>query len=826
MMRPNRIVMNKTGQKICITLQNGSGTIGARASSKFTDDEDFEATAVKLGIPEKTLRDAVGAFERGQSEVDLQTLDNTVWMRPIHSSNSIPFFGGDYVEALAEALKADETEMQEPVLFWDDIRSMAALDLDAKEGYEFDDMKLLGLENVPTPVFSWVTKSGGLRFVYHAQDPFTAEEVAAVAYLCLMQTVPNVGIEIKRETRHPAYLAANGMGCGSVVRRLQSFDANHLRRWLQMYSAGDDEVIAWLNEKGLSLGTRYDHERCPIDPAHLSHGQPVMVGDKGIYCFSCEARGVTAGSSRPGFFPYTYLCGTSTSSVVYRCMENAVHWEHAKYILTERLDLADRYATLVYSAGMLLHQWPREVITRVFAVGKNLVRMNDRWCNVNGETYSKDIKPLLATLPACCHLKGDKLVQDKAKLTIFDQTFDLGRYGYPSVQPIYGLQIWGHHIRDPGPTIRAVIQSRELSDDSMVKFRPTYRSLRDEEAAWQIVESVFPGISRPYTKLLIAARGIVEGGMSMPPMIFVTGPTGVGKSLSVFVAASMCGDKNTEVVWTTNTERLRQSIIDARGSFVTFNEVLKESQRQTKNATQAMDFCLNLTPDSVSHYMYVGPVRMGRLPVLVWTDTDLPASVKGDAQLARRIVHVHLTGTVDWEASLKQAGIGHPSAFRVSDQRYAEACNVIVSSVIDEYFRHPTTLEDIAATLDFSRISKSEEAEDSRLELARFFDLVLKAPEATGDDALKWRGRGWKIIRRDLETELRNLWLSICDSPDTFASSRRCTEVDWQKLVKTTQPTIFECRGNSTTGNSTKVAVRFKGTLGSKVKYLVNEELL
>jgi len=695
-------------------------------------------------------------------------------------------------QAFDQALNA-ELDYAEPVIFWDSCTDLAALDFDPVAGCELDLAQLLTLEGIPVPIYSWITKGGGLRLIYTSQEPFTAEEIAAVAYLSLMAK-PYQSIEIKHETRHPKYEARDGTNCSEVIIRQQQFEPHHLQRWLHMYSVLDQEVQDFLESVGMQANVQYDHSHCPAAPDRASHGKPVIALEKGIFCHSCEAYGLTLGSTRPGFFPYTHLCGSRGSSVVYKCMEGKVHWEHARYVLADKLNITGHYASLIYTAGLLLHGHDRKTVDKVMRAGRNFIRMADRWTNLNGEIYGRDIKPILSTLPAC---QIGKLV-DRAKVTLFEQSFDLGAYGYPSIKPVYGIKIQPQ----ADTKITAVIQTRHLCDEGMIKFRPAYTKNRSDP--WSTVEQVFPGINRRFIKLLIAARGIAEGGISMPPIIFVTGPTGAGKTFSVFLAASICGDTNTEVVWTPNTDRLRQSIIDAGGTFVTFNEVFKEA----KTALQAMDFLLNLTPDSVSHYMYVGPAKMGPLPVLVLTDTELLARVKQDAQLARRLVHVHLTEPVDWEPTFKRHGLTHPSVYRCLSTVTADACNQILSEVMDEFFQSPKSFTEIAADLGFTRLANSTEANEAKLLLIRLFQQAINEAEPVEPT--------WKIIRRDIETPLQQLWLAVCD--EDFISARRCTEVSWGKILGLTESVIFESRAHGVN----KVAIRWRSIDHSKF----NKELL
>lgn len=746
----------------------------------------MEKLATKLDVPEDFLIESYEVFQSTGTDAFVLKESSTVYIRSMFSQEYMEITKDTPAETFREALEIKDLDIQDPIIYWD--KNFSAVDIDVRPGYEFDQVKLLALEGIPIPTFSWVTKSGGLRLIY-VDDEFLAEEIASVAYLCLVNLIPHKNIEIKNDTRHPAYETMDGC-CGEVIERLQKFEPSHLRRWLRMFNVEDSEVKEWLISHGLEYNQRYPHSKCPLHPEKESHGDPVVVLDKGIHCFSCEALGETLGSDKPGFFPFTYLCGTCSFDAVYNCMEHGAHWGFAKFVMKSKFNIPEKYARLIYSAGLLLHQWSRTDVKKIISVCPDLIRIDDRWTNLNGELYAKNVRTALQTLPVC---KKPEI------LTAFEQSFDLTKYGYPSLQPIFGYRINPFVNGD----ITAVIQNRDLSADSMIRYRPAYITSRNNR-----LENIFPGLNKNFLKLLIAARGIMEGSISMPPMIFVTGPTGSGKSLTIFLAASICGDRNTEVVWTKDIERVRQAIINAKaGSFVTFNEIIKE----TSAANSSLDFILNLTPDSVSHYIYTGPVRMGRLPVLIWTDTDLPITIQHDAQLARRIIHVQLTRQVEWEESLKAYNVRHPSYFRISSEINAQASNMILSEVIDEFFSTSIHFEDIAEALGFQRLSKSAEALERNKELVKFFSVVCR----TSDEKYKEQ-KGWKLIRQDLATELRSLWQGLCDQ--NFTTSRRCSEVDWAKLLGMKEPIIFEVRPDG----PQRIVVRFKNLSTDKF----NQELV
>lgn len=736
--------------------------------------------------------------------------------------------GGDVVEVsdddpLGAMTKALTIEPEvESVIEWHDQKILCAVDFDVAPEYAHTDVDLLLLLERfhPKPAFAWVTHGGGLRMLYQAKEDFTAEEIGAVALLNLSELRPSESLELKHDTRHPKALDHSGKLCGEIYQRVQEFDARAFRRRLRIFTATDDEAIRWLEEHNMEVGGRYDHSSCPVAPSDKGGRRPVVVGDNGLTCYVCQANGTCVGGSKPGFFPFATLCGAPRYSTLYRCFENATHWEHARLVIGDILG-SMHFSQLVYSAGMVLFKG-RATADKCFVVGRDLVRMGDKWTNLSGEPYLKNLAPLLATLPACQFRADDgKSKIDRSRVVAFEQSFDLARYGYPSLTPVFGMKLWP---LNGDATIHAVVQTRELSTDAMASHRPQYVPAdrrMPEERMWKYFEECCPKLNRNLLMLLIAARATAEGGASMPPIVFVTGPTGASKSLTSFMAASVCGDKNTEIVWTTESARIRQAIIDAAstGTFVTFNEPLKEARRQLKMHSFAMDFLLNLTPDSTSHYMYTGPVRMGRLPVFVCTDTDIPIELKQDAQLARRVIHARLVDAVDWEIPLRNSGVLHPRRFRMSSVDRAAAANALLSLVVDLFFTPPTTFEAVAIALGFARMAESSEAEEGRDHLRRLYETVCAAPPLDAKDAARWRGRGWKLINRDVDTPLREAWMQIADQ-DRFHSSRAATEVDWRKVLGLRHSTRLEVRAR---GN--RLVIRFRSATEDATNYLVNEEL-
>jgi hypothetical protein len=291
------------------------------------------------------------------------------------------------------------------------------------------------------------------------------------------------------------------------------------------------------------------------------------------------------------------------------------------------------------------------------------------------------------------------------------------------------------------------------------------------------------------------------------------------------LAAALCGDHNTEIPWQRSVERFRQGVQSGadNGTFVTVNEVFKDADRNGSGAVQALDVFLNLTPDSVSHKLYVGPVPLGRVPVCVVTDIAVPQVLRNDLQLARRFVYVRLRDSKpEWVDTLASSGLFQVARFRMMGERHAAAADAIISEVIDEFFQTPMTLTQIAEKLGFELLTNSQDFDDPTEELRRFFKSVCDAPGLEGKYAERWQGRGWKMISRSDETALADAWAAINngDTEKRWLESRRCSECDWKRLLKSQYDIKFETRQHRGV-----LVCRFRsGELDQE--YLVNGEVL
>jgi hypothetical protein len=811
-----KLQFERNGQRIKIDARNGDNALLGRHSSMFRKQKDFADAAQILKVDVARLITFVDHFEQQSNpnvEYDLTELTVTdchTWIRPLYESEE----KSKQYENIHDALADSSWNECNPYIYWRDKDTLAAVDMDVSTPIDRIERILDHLN--PVPSYAWLTHGGGLRLMYTPERDFTASEVASIAILNLAATQTYDALELKYGTRHPLYLKDN-LRCGPVLKLTQKLNDTAVSRWYRQYNATDKEALEYLANKGLELGKRYDHTHCPIAPSTSGRGNPVCVNDTGIFCFVCQAHGI-----QNGFVPYAALMGGSSGTLLLKCVEKFTHYEHARFIIENKFGVSGEVGRLAYTAAMKLYHGTDARIAMANTAGKNLIRFNRRWTNTNGEAY-KEVAPILETLPVSWKPTPSGLKLDKSVVTILQQNFDLSDYGYPHLTPIIGCMIHGQHIQSVKTNeIPIILQTETLARDNMLKYRPRYlRHHMPIEDAWKYVEDVFPGVSRNLIYLLIAAKGCMEAAVAMPPMIFITGPTGTSKSGSVLLAASICGDNNTEVVWNPNVDRIRQAIADGRdmGSYVTFNEIIKESGKTSP--LQAMDFILNLTPGSVSHKMYVGPVKLGSLPVFVWTDTEIPHDIKNDAQLSRRLTHVQLTTELDWKRTLKLSGVGRIEHFRTHSEQYADASNAILSHVIDTYFRESSTFEEIADELGYNTLLTQNDGDDY---LRYFFKLVCKAPDANETEQHRWGGRGWKKIQQDGGGELPQVWTALSDISTTgrFTTSRKVSERDWQRVVNATEPLVCEVKPHG----STCVGVRFISAVRTKREYRVNAELL
>jgi hypothetical protein len=542
-------------------------------------------------------------------------------------------------------------------------------------------------------------------------------------------------------------------------------------------------VGEWLDAHGLQRGQRYAHGYCPINPHPGSHDDPVIVLDGGVFCHHCHANG-------DGFRAWHQLLAAAGASMLESLVKNLTHFTHAKVIIEQLLGLKGRLAQLVYCAALKAYHGaddPR--ISSVFTAGKDLIRQLGRWTSEDGAvTYPRNIDSIVGKLPAVQGKveteKGPVVSVNAEKVERFAKTqTNLAAYGYPPIAVIPGIRVFSHHNAIDGKFTLAVpaAEYRQRPDIAPRYVPVTQRMPLD--AAWEVLETVFPGLRHDYLQLCLAAAGCSEVSRGQQYFVLATGPSGSAKSTTPRVAAGILGVQPRTIAWTKSPERWHQALSEAADvtSLVTCNEYLKLAMRQGMTAKQALDPFLELEVGVAAHQLYVGPVPISKLPGLIVTDIRAPTDITDDRQIGRRFVYVHLTSRVDWDGPCQVAGFGDAARLRHGGPQLVAAANAILSHVIDAYFSWPQSLAEIARQLGFAMVENADLGGGTQ-ELIELFAAVCRAQPPLGADVNRFSGPGWKVVTRGSETDLARAWDKVCDS--SWISSRRCESEDWAGVLQ------------------------------------------
>ncbi len=704
----------------------------------------------------------------------------------------------DPIEAFKAALELGGN-VAEPVIEWDGTDRLACLDVDfhgVEARFLPDEAALTGLlpHWQPTPAVAWLSHGRGFHGIFRDSQGWTAGELAAVSALTVIPRFPEASVEVKSTTRHPKHPRTKDdvvQNCGTIRHPFcaPGDPVRELRRQLLQQdptdSDGKGEEYRLL--RGFVPGTHYTHDRCPFGregEENKGTNPPVQAFADGVHCYYCQKKGRRCNAT------YRELALSLTPSAVGDLAGKWVHWGHAQFTIPGLLGLPEPVAKRCYRAALRVTHGVANEDSRLAAAldsRNDLVRLDGYWATRFGEALTKEIDPLLAALPACQveapdpKIEGGKVIRVvPATISRFKQTIDLADYGFRSVTPIFGVRIATEHLETHDPRKpTAVFLPRALRERP--EAHPRYIPGVKEAAiakAWGTLQKSFPGLSRPYVELLIAAKGFAEAQREKPPAVYVSGPSGAGKSAAVMVAAAICGDVCTDVVWHPQAERFRQGVMAAatQGSYCAINEAVKNGRAAGHAAVDVMDILLNFTEASVSHKLYVGAVPMGRLPVFVWTETDLPDDVRFDQQLSRRLVWVELPNRVRWEEPLLIHGVDRPDRVRLAGPEFVEACNAILSDVIDRFFKERRSFESVARELGFLPMEAASEQTVKSM-LSEFYQIVQASPRL---DSTHYGG-GWVFIEVGGEGRLAKVWRELAES-DGY-SSRLCRAQDWGRIL-------------------------------------------
>ncbi len=662
----------------------------------------------------------------------------------------------------------------------------------------------------PTPLAWHFSKSGGLHLFYVSAGVFSADELAACAALRFRSIDSSAGVELKTVVRGPG---------GEPVQHYKHQDTGAgLVDWLGSPEYDESTRDAWLDSEGMECGKRYEHDRCPIDPGPGAERLPVLVSEAGVYCFRCNGKGHTFGSRRPGWAPWSAILGAPSSGELGSLVRNVAHWGHAKWVLTERYGFPEPLARLAYAAALKAYHEGKPTesqLSKVFIKqSENLARVNNLWMTIEKAfTYKDQIQPILRTLPQCIYenAAGEQKVCE-ATVCELNQTKDQSARGYKNINVVHGFKLasvfLGDYYRN---TTVAVVNPdlKEYTTRGLPKYVIPSKRMPIEDA-WQLVETVLPKIDRVYiTGLLVAFGCAQETRRGLLPIVFASGPSAAGKTAMAQVAAGIAGARvGAEATYHPEQDKFRAGIYEGgqQGPVVVFNELLKDSTRGRNKITvrEALDFVLNLTANSTSNMNYKGPVKMGRLPSLVITDTVVPEGIHEQRQLARRVRHHPVRGLKEeWKNTIAAAGVTDLHLLRTASDAVACACDAIMSDTIDTYFALPSTWDEMADQIGIKTLEHSDQFLDRTPWMRELFRLTCEAPELTGRES-KLYADGYKKITRgaggpgDDEDNLTCVYSQFADGPGSdWGQSRRLMERDWSSILRVDDPVELDLRAAS-----------------------------
>jgi len=685
---------------------------------------------------------------------------------------------------------------------WADTDALCCLDIDyhgSTRPPRREQVEAWAERMAPTPLVWHLSRGGGVHAFFVAQPPFTAKMLAAAAALRWAVIDPTAGVELKTQVR--------GAGSERLVVAPGGQDTlGVLSSWLGRDTVEADDVADWLAANDMQQGHRYPHDRCPIDPTTTSDRDPVTVGEKGVYCHRCAGKGLSLGSRAPGFAPWAALCGAPSSGEVGGMVRNMAHWGHARLVLTHRYGLPEALARPAYEAALLATHLGRREACVPFAFHEDtmdLVRCNDSWVSVaSGVTYGSKIDAMLAVLPQCLKPSDDgKLRPSMSTVSYLSQPVDLTDRGYKNVEVIHGFS-FAKTFLPPPPCTRVPVPHRVLRDKGPL-WHPRYRPRAGRmsvEKAWSILEQIFPRINRDLIRALLCAIGSAqETKLGLQPIVFIAGTSASSKTMSSLVAASIAGGEAPAVTYSNDEARFRQAVKDVaeKGCMIRADEFLKESKRVLRGAWSpkaAMEPLLTLTPKTLCHVLYLGPRPLGTLPVIVITETACPAVLKDYTQISRRVRYIPLHGSKrDWKECLAAAGLTGETMtrLRLVSAEVNEACDVILSDVVDEFFCTPMTWDAQADKCGIPTLEESKEFVNPVPSLLRFYQLVCQMPPQEDKHATRHKSKdGWRRISKHEAAspdamELLDLFDGFSDEQGkNWGQSIILQEKSWGDLLK------------------------------------------
>ena len=289
-------------------------------------------------------------------------------------------------------------------------------------------------------------------------------------------------------------------------------------------------------------------------------------------------------------------------------------------------------------------------------------------------------------------------------------------------------------------------------------------------------------------------------------MLILYGPTGVGKTTHVELAAAVVGDASTIVRFNRDYDRYTNAILNAKqfGRFILFDEFFKSAKQVGVDTTVAMESLLSFNESTQMYMIYTGAVPLGALPFFIWTDSDIPSEVMTHAQIGRRVHSCKLHTPLAWTDTMPGSGLYRVDGLRNLGREYAAACDCILSDVMDHYFTGPPCeFAAVARELGFARLQDSDAMVERGALIRDLYAAYTNAPPMTDpSDIKRWSKAGYKLC----DGVLRECF-ELLQSHDELGSSdcKRLDDMILQTELQLPDPT--RCERSKAHGR--KFAIRF-----------------
>jgi len=596
--------------------------------------------------------------------------------------------GAGPADALREALSLKISKLKsEAVIEWTGIERACAIDIDAHdipESHrlcEHDDLLGYFPEHLPRPLASWVTHGGGLRATFVEDGCFRADALAGVWHLgAPLGRLAGWKTEAITRTRHPA-MKRKSESAGPVVWMTPSatFSIPKVGDASIQDEPSEDQVHAWLAERGMEIGQRYGHELCPFDP-NPSRGNPsVVVETGGVKCFHCS-RSASWGRLLGG--------GRDSGAAIslYDAARGLVHLAHQRYVLKdirptapERLIVPAWEAMLLKANGRspnsgsaggggkedVLGGLIRDAASRY---GPDVVRSaSGAWLD------AKTLEPRHVTSLTTGDLPWSRKRKFKAEAATNVQPLQ----GFRPVRPQEPNLVRDPYADNPeGDAIVVVTKPPRQGQPPPVVLGEAPPETATVEEAWQVVEEYFPGIHRGYYSGLVSGTLIAQRAQGFPPEAVVTGRTGTAKTTTPGLAATALGCRISEaqLADATTTQRHLGLALDNGPGIV----LLDEAQR-AEDPFRALGPILKLSGKFMTYEAkYANPKQAPLTSLVLVAGASMPASIACAPEFGRRVAAWRLEDRVpedgDW---MRHGDISQAR----SDDRLRAALDTITASI-------------------------------------------------------------------------------------------------------------------------------------------------